>query len=148
MADDLRSEDGLGGVDGHSRRSRRSEVERPLLDREVPLGHQEQESRELAPTLHAWLDGELPAATLRKGATARDVEFWNRLNTEAERRRHLRTPAGFEARLMEAIPQSAPQVITPWWRREFVVTPASALVAAAGLILVAAGITALLMLFA
>lgn len=146
MADDLRSEDGLGGVDGHSRRQRRSEVERPLLDREVPLGHQEQEPRVLAPTLHAWLDGELPAAPLRKGDTARDVEFWNRLNTEAERRRHLRTPAGFEARLMEAIPQSAPQVITPWWRREFVVTPASALVVAAGLVIIAAGVTALVMI--
>jgi len=143
MADDLRSEDGLGGVDGHSRRQRRSEVERPLLDREVPLGHQEQEPRVLAPTLHAWLDGELPAAPLRKGATARDVEFWNRLNTEAERRRHLRTPAGFEARLMEAIPQSAPQLITPWWRREFVITPMAAVSLAAALVTLAIAATVL-----
>jgi hypothetical protein len=143
MVDDLRSDDGLGGLDGHARRLRRPEkTERPLVDREVPLGHQEPDARVLAPAVHAWLDGDLPEATVRKGNTARDVEFWKQLNTEAESRRRMRTPTYLEARIMEALPQTAPQLITPWWRREFVVTPMAAVAAAAGLVVVAAAVTA------
>lgn len=149
MADDLRSQDGLGGFDGHHHRPvRRSEKsgERPLADREVPLGHQEQDARVLAPAVHAWLDGELPEASVRKGDTARDVEFWKQINVEADRRRRMRTPAYLEAQIMEAIPQTAPQVITPWWRREFVVTPTAAVSAAAALVVVAAAVTAVAIL--
>ena len=58
--------------------------ERPLADREVPLGHQETDARVLAPAVHAWLDGELPEASVRKGETARDVEFWKQINVEVE----------------------------------------------------------------
>ena len=144
MFDDLRSEDGLGGLDGH-KRQRRPEHERPLADREVPLGQQEQDARVLSPVVHAWLDGELPEATVRKGETARDVEFWRRVNTEAERRRRMRTPVYMEARIMDALPQTAPQVITPWWRREFVITPMTALGAAAALVVSAAAVTAALL---
>ena len=78
-------------------------------DREVPLGHQEQDARVLAPAVHAWLDGELPEASVRKGDTARDVEFWKHINVEVDQRRHMRTPTYLEARIMEAIPQTAPQ---------------------------------------
>ena len=46
---------------------------------------------------------------------------------------------------MAALPQSAPQLITPWYRREFVITPARAVGAAAGLIAAAAVVTALIM---
>ena len=54
MVDDLRSDDGLSGFDGHHHRvSRRFEQERPLADREVPLGHQESEARVLSPLVHA-----------------------------------------------------------------------------------------------
>lgn len=144
MFDDLRSEDGLGGLDDH-KRQRRPEHERPLADREVPLGHQEQDARVLAPAVHAWLDGELPEATVRKGDTARDVEFWRRVNNEAERRRRMQTPVYMEARIMDALPQTAPAVITPWWRREFVVTPMAAVVAASALVVGAAAVTAALM---
>jgi hypothetical protein len=91
MVDDLRSDDGLGGFDGHHRPVRRSEKERPLSDREVPLGHQDQ-ARVLSPLVHAWLDGELPEASVRKGDTARDVEFWKELNVEVERRRRTHRP--------------------------------------------------------
>jgi hypothetical protein len=149
MIDDLRSQDGLGGFDGHQHRpARRSDKsgERPLADREVPLGHQEPDARVLSPAVHAWLDGELPEASVRKGDTARDVEFWKQINVEADRRRRLRTPAYLEARIMEALPQTAPQVITPWWRREFVVTPTAAVGVAAGLVVLAAAVTAILML--
>ena len=144
MVDDLHSEDGLG-YDGQHRRVRRTEKERPLADREVPLGQQEQGARVLSPAVHAWLDGELPEASVRKGNTARDVEFWKQVNTEAERRRRMRTPTYLEAQIMQALPQTAPAVITPWWRREFVITPMSAVAGAAALIVVAAAMTAAIM---
>src|SRR5881628_2273024 len=103
MVDDLRSDDGLGGLDGqHHRPARRSEKERPLADREVPLGHQEQDVRVLSPAVHAWLDGELPEASVRKGDTARDVEFWKHINVEVETRRHMRTPVYVETQIMNA----------------------------------------------
>jgi hypothetical protein len=149
MVDDLRSEDGLGGFDGHHHRTtRRSGGERPLSDREVPLGHQEQDARVLAPAVHSWLDGELPEASVRKGDTGRDVEFWKHINVEVDRRRRMRTPQYLESRIMEAIPQTAPAVITPWWRREFVVSPMAAVGTAAVLIAIAAAVTALVMVFA
>lgn len=144
MTDDLRSDDGLSGFDGHlhHRAPRRTEKERPLADREVPLGHQEQDAPVLAPAVHAWLDGELPEASVRKGETGRDVEFWKQINVEVERRRRMRTPAYVETRIMEALPQTVPVVITPWYRREFVVTPKFALATAAALVVAAAAVTA------
>lgn len=149
MVDDLRSDDGLGGFDGHHHRaparSERNAQEQRIADREVPLGHQEQDARVLAPAVHAWLDGQLPEASVRKGDTARDVEFWKHVNTEVDRRRRMRTPAYLEARIMEALPQTAPAVITPWWRREFVVTPRRAMATAVALVVVAAAVTATLM---
>jgi hypothetical protein len=146
MFDDIRSDDGLR-IDGH-KRPRRSDRERPIADREVPLPPPSQ--RVLSPAVHAWLDGELPEAALRgaDSETQRDVEFWNRLNEEAERRRRMRTPAFLEQRIMEAIPRTTPQLITPWWRREFVLTPAAALGAAAALVALVAAVTALLLVFA
>ena len=146
MVDDLRSDDGLGGFDTHHHRPlRRPDRERPLADREVPLGHQEPDARVLAPAVHAWLDGELPEASVRKGDTARDVEFWKNINVEVERRRRMVTPTYLEARIMSALPQTAPKLISPWYRREFVITPARAVGAAAGLVVVAAAVTALIM---
>lgn len=146
MVDDLRSDDGLSGFDGHHhhRSQRRTEKERPLADREVPLGQQENDTRVLAPAVHRWLDGELPEASIRKGDTARDVEFWNNINGEVERRRRMQTPAYLEARIMDAIPQTAPALISPWYKREFVITPTAAVGGATALILVAAAITAAL----
>ena len=47
----------------------------------------------LAPAVHAWLDGELPEASVRKGDTGRDVEFWKQINVEVDRRRRMHTPA-------------------------------------------------------
>jgi len=149
MFDDLRSDDGLGGLDSHRPRQSRRSGERPLADREVPLGQQEQDARVLSPAVHAWLDGELPEASVRKGDTARDVEFWKQINGEVERRRRVHTPVYLEAQIMERIPQSAPAaVITKWWQREYVVTPTAALATAAGLIVAAAAVTAVVMVFA
>ena len=150
MIDDLRSDDGLSGFDGHyhDRARKRPEKERPLADREVPLGHQEQDARVLAPAVHAWLDGELPEASVRKGDTSRDVEFWKQINVEVERRRRMHTPAYVETRIMQALQQTAPVVITPWYRREFVVTPKFALATAAVLVVAAAAVTATVMAIA
>jgi hypothetical protein len=149
MVDDLRSDDGLGGLDGHRyRQVRRSEKERPLADREVPLGQQEQDARVLSPAVHAWLDGELPEASVRKGDTARDVEFWKQIGGEVERRRRTHTPVYLEAQIMDALPQTAPAVITKWWQREYVVTPTAAIVTGAALVVTAAAVTAVVMAFA
>src|SRR5438874_1075434 len=126
MFDDLRSDDDLSGLEGHHPRTiRRSDRQRPLADREVPLGHQEEENRVLAPAVHDWLDGQLPEASVRKGTTAHDVEFWKNINAEVDRRRRINTPTYLEAQIMSALPQTAPQLITPFWRREFVVTPST-----------------------
>lgn len=146
MVDDLRSDDGLGGYESHNHRPiRRVEKERPLADREVPLGTQEPDARVLSPTIHQWLDGELPEASLRKGDTAREVEFWKNINVEVDRRRRMQTPAYLEARIMEALPQTAPAMITPWYRREFVITPNRAVAVISGLVAATAALTAAIM---
>jgi len=148
MADDLRSEDGLSGYNGHHHRpSRRSDSVRQVSDREVPLSHQEPDARVLSPALHAWLDGEVPEAAARKAGSGRDVEFWKNINAEVDQRRHMRTPTYLEARIMDKLPQSAPRLNSPWWRREFVVTPFAAVAAAAALVVIAAGIAAGIVFF-
>ena len=144
MLDDIHSDDRLR-IDG--RRVRRLERERPLADREVPLDRHNT-ARVLAPAVHAWLDGELPEAAVRGGDTQRDVEFWRRLAEATTQRRQVRTPANLELRIMAALPQTVPQVITPWWRRELVITPAAALGAATALAAVAATVTAILLTLA
>jgi hypothetical protein len=135
MFDDLQSD----GLNDGRKRERPGQPERPLSDREVPLGPP---SASIAEAVHAWLDGEAPESSVRRAEWSRDVDFWKRMNEDLERRRRMRTPAHVQARIMEAIPQHAPSLITPWWRREFVVTPSSALVAAATLLAVAVAATA------
>ena len=140
MFDDLQS-DGLS--DGR-KRERPVPSERPLSDREVPLGPP---SAAIAEAVHAWLDGDAPESSVRRAEWSRDVDFWKRMNEDLERRRRMRTPAHVPGRIMEAIPQHAPQMITPWWRRELVLTPSSALVAAATLLAVAVAATAAVLRF-
>jgi hypothetical protein len=146
MLDDLNSgprngRDGQHETTRRVRRDRDKEIQ-PIVEREVPLG--QQSDRVLASTVHAWLDGELPEAAVRKGETARDVDFWRRLSGQMEQRRHMITPEHIETRIMAALPHHAPQLITPWWRREFVITPMAALAIGTALMTVAAAMTALL----
>lgn len=141
MFDDLHNPDDRRSPETGHRQPPRSGDARPVADREVPLGQRDG----MAPTLHAWLDGELPEAAVRKGETARDAELWRRINVEASQLRHMRTPVGFEDRIMAALPATAPQLITPWYQREFVVTPAAALSTGVVLIATAVAVTALLM---
>ena len=89
---------------------------RPIADREVPLP-----TPGMPSPLHAWLDGDLPESAVRADL-ARDVEFWNRINKETERRRQMRTPPHVVEQIMQSIPQSVP-VAAPWWRRSLSVTP-------------------------
>ena len=98
----------------------------PVVERE-PVSARSEHS--LDSSVHAWLDGELPEAAVRNGGTAKDVVFWRGLGKTMDRSRLMRTPQHVEAQIMAALPHHAPQVITPWYRREFVVTPVAAVVA-------------------
>src|SRR5687768_5456224 len=104
--------DGRDANKGVGPKNQRDHEVRPVVEREMPLG--QQEDRALASAVHAWLDGELPEAAVRKGDTAHDVEFWRNLSGQMERTRRLRTPAHVEAQIMAALPHHAPQLITPW----------------------------------
>jgi hypothetical protein len=145
MIDDLRSDDGLGeGPAGRSGNTNyRDSGGRPVSDREVPIG-QDIGGRVLAPAIHAWLDGELPEAAVRRPDTARVVELWNAIAQESEIRRRAHAPRDLELRIMGALPQTVPARITPWWSREFVITPAVALATLAGVAIFAAMLAALL----
>ncbi|HJQ21654.1 MAG TPA: hypothetical protein VJ867_15000 [Gemmatimonadaceae bacterium] len=144
MLDNLNPSSPRDGRDGHKSapRARDHEV-RPVVEREVPLG--QQADRALASSVHAWLDGELPEAAVRKGDTMRDVEFWKSLNDQMDRTRRMRTPEYVEAQIMSALPHHAPSLITPWYRREFVVTPVAAVSIGAALVTVAIAATVLFM---
>lgn len=137
MFDDLHNSDEVRSPEtGRRPAPRTGDAARPMSDREVPLGPRDG----MPSALHAWLDGELPEAAVRKGEMARDAEMWRRINYEASQLRHLRTPAGLADSVMAALPQTAPQVITPWYQREFVMTPAAVL--SGGVVLVAVAATA------
>ncbi|HUF28605.1 MAG TPA: hypothetical protein VMM18_16620 [Gemmatimonadaceae bacterium] len=125
------------GAEGSRERAHRTPETRPMADREVPLRR-----RTTPAAVHAWLDGELPETAVRRGEHARDVELWKQITREAESRRAVRTPAHVQAAIMSAIPQTAPQAISPWYRREFVISPLAALGAAMGLVALAAMVTA------
>ena len=144
MFDDMNpgsARDGHKDTPQRTRKSKEQEV-RSVVDREVPLGSHE--DRVLAPAVHSWLDGELPEAAVRKGDTARDVEFWRGVNNQMDRARHMRTPQHVEAQIMAALPHHAPALITPWWRREFVITPIAAVSVAAAIVTLAVAATAFL----
>src|SRR4051812_6150968 len=76
---------------------------RPMADREVPLPGTPGES---AMALHQWLDGEAAEADARR-ADVRQVEFWNRISTETDRRRRMTTPAHVADQIMAALPDKA-----------------------------------------
>jgi hypothetical protein len=143
MLDDLNTGSSRDGREGHKdqarhRRDRDKEV-RSVVEREVPLG--QQSDRSLSPAVHSWLDGELPEAAVRKGDTAHDVEFWRNVNSQMDRARRMRTPAHVEAQIMAALPHHAPQMISPWYQREFVIKPSAAVAVVIALIAITAAAT-------
>jgi hypothetical protein len=119
-------------------KSRESSVARPLSDREVPLAGDPGTA-----TLNAWLDGEVPESEARTRATARDVEFWLRIEKEVEVRREAKTPVHVYRQIMEALPEDAPPAL-PWFKRQVTVTPMVAMAATAGAVAVGMAIGAAL----
>jgi hypothetical protein len=144
MRDDLNSGSHRAQRDGHkdapqrARKAKDQEV-RSVVEREVPVGRPD--DRVLSAAVHSWLDGELPEAAVRKGDTARDVEFWRGVSDQMDRARRLRTPEHVEAQIMAALPHHAPQLITPWYRREFVITPFAAVTTTAAIVTLAVAAT-------
>ena len=127
------------GNGGEKRRDQTNESARPLADREVPI-HRER----LSATVHQWLDGELPEAAVRTPALERQVELWKSISADLDVRRRVATPAGAMERIMAALPQTTPTVITPWHARPMEVTPAVAAAAGAGLLAVGVALGAVL----
>ena len=132
MRDDLNAQ---GGRDGREAARKAPNTER-LTDREVPL-----EQSHISAAVHAWLDGDLPESAVR-AESKRELELWQKLNAETAVRREVRTPAHVQAQIMAALPQTAPSVITPWWSREFVVSPKLAIATAASLVALGAAASA------
>jgi hypothetical protein len=63
-----------------------------------------------------------------------------------ETTRRMRTPPHIEAQIMAALPHHIPAaVITPWYRREFVITPMAAVTTTGAIIAITALITVVLM---
>jgi hypothetical protein len=75
MFDDLQSD----GLNDGRKRERPAGPERPLADREVPLGPP---TAAIADAVLAWLDGEAPESSVRRAEWSRDVDFWKRMNYE------------------------------------------------------------------
>ncbi|MBV9880466.1 MAG: hypothetical protein JO180_08215, partial [Gemmatirosa sp.] len=84
-----------------------------------------------------WLDGEVTEAAARR-ADAHDVDLWQRINEETDRRRRMITPAPLFDRIMAAIPEAAPVEPVSWWKRPLSLSAPAALAAAAALL--AAGV--------
>jgi hypothetical protein len=135
--------DNLHSSDGRSENGRehggRDRKAAPLSDREVPLGR-----RRTPAAVHAWLDGELSDEEVRRGDTSRDVDFWTRINEQAEARRQMKTPPHLQAQIMSALPETAPRAATAWHRRTMEVSPSWILVGAAALLAAGAVLGALI----
>ena len=136
MLDNLNPHDGF---DGRRERPRRApEQTQPLADREVPLA-----SGAGTDTLNQWLDGELPESAV---GNPRRVALWNRITAEAAERRQVAAPLGLSERIMQALPAVEPELALEqpamWWNKPIEITPALAVAAAAGLLVIGAAINA------
>jgi len=108
----------------------RERASKPPTEREVEIPIPR---RTTPASVHAWLDGDLPEAAVRRGDTSRDVEFWNKLNRDITVRRQMQTPAYVYDKIMESLPETTPGMATSWFRKSFGVTPAMAIGAAVGI---------------
>ncbi len=128
-----------GNAPDKRREHKKNEEARPLADREVPIDRER-----LSANVHQWLDGELPEAAVRSPALDRQVELWKSIGADLQVRRRIVTPAGSMERIMAALPQTTPTVITPWHVRPMEVTPLVAGAAGAGLLAVGVALGAVL----
>ena len=108
-------------------KSRDVPVTRPITDREVPLAR-----HQIPAAIQAWLDGDLPESAARHADAKGDVDFWRRIDREVQVHRELKTPAHVYQRIMDALPQGAPEMEASWWRRPITISPVVALATAAG----------------
>jgi hypothetical protein len=107
----------------------------PMADREMPI-----ELTRTPELVHAWLDGEASQSALRGPEWSRHVEFWSRVDREIEGRRQIHAPEDLTARIMAALPDVNPRMVTPWWGRRISVNPVAIAIAAAGLLAVGAAL--------
>jgi hypothetical protein len=96
----------------------------PMADREVPLG-----GGHPALVVQQWLDGEATEAAARR-VDGHEVDLWQRINEETDRRRRMTTPAPLFDRIMAAIPEAAPIEPVSWWKRPLSVSAPIAIMAA------------------
>jgi hypothetical protein len=135
MVDNLHPDDELGPRRPEPARPGRGDV---VSDRQVSIGGVPHP----ALSVQQWLDGEATETAARR-ANARDVDLWERINEETERRGRMKTPAPVMGRLMAAIPEARPAAPAPWWSRPISLSPAAVLGAGAGLLALGAVLGAL-----
>ena len=82
----------------------RPQADRPLADREVPLPGSLTAADGTAVAINQWLDGDVTEADARR-ADSKQVELWNRIAGETERRKRMVTPAYVAANIMAALPE-------------------------------------------
>ena len=82
----------------------RPQADRPLADREVPLPGSMTAADGAAVAINQWLDGDVTEADARR-ADSKQVELWNRIASETERRKRMVTPAYVAANIMAALPE-------------------------------------------
>jgi|SRR5579862_2949046 len=137
MHDDLNAHDGREEIN-RSRAPEPSKVgdfgskrtdESRMADREVPI-----ELTRTPDLVHAWLDGEIPESSLRGPEAARHIAFWKHMDQDLDTRRDLRAPVDLTARIMAALPTTAPRAVSPWWHRPVEMNPLAVAAAAAGLL--------------
>src|SRR4051812_25255864 len=126
MHDNLNPGSPRDSRDGHKNapKQQRDHEVRPVIEREVPLGQHADHA--LAPNVHAWVGGELPDDAVRKGDTMKAVEFWRWVNDQMARAGRMPAPEYLEAQGMSALPQHPPSLITPGFRRGFLIRPVAA----------------------
>jgi hypothetical protein len=108
---------------------RQAPAARPPADREVPLEGQS------AVSINAWLDGDVPESAVRRADTARDVDFWLRIEKEVEVRRDMKTPVHVYQQIMESLPEATPRT-KAWYERPLELSPMVAITAAAAAVAV------------
>lgn len=121
--------DPMERTSGAPRARREAPAARPPADREVPIEGQ------TASTINAWLDGDVPESAVRRADTARDVDFWLRIEKEVEVRREMKTPVHVYQQIMQSLPEATPRT-TAWYERPLKVSPVLAITAAAAAVAV------------
>ncbi len=105
MLDRHEAQDGRTDM-GHENRDAaadRSQADRPMADREVPLPGLTGESEGEVTVLQQWLDGDASEVDARRSDT-KPVDLWNRISAETDRRRRMTTPSHLSAQIMAALP--------------------------------------------